>query len=250
MPSLNMLLAAAAALFVISCNGLPIFASRGVGHRSDLQTGYSMAENEAALAWRKVLCQAMRPGQRTRRRMDFSREELEAHSIQNGGQVIMKTDHEAQYTDTESQLRDAEAGSSISLSPSETSGYLPDAAGVIASFLDDNNLPDYLKGYTVNSPKCLLLVHESSNMTLGSSRGIGRIEFLTPGVVITAVVIFLLATIAFFDFMQWIQLYRRKSEPQPGLSKPSFMIDDKTRVIVRYSDNDDEDDSQKEMIAP
>ncbi|KAF3481176.1 uncharacterized protein GIQ15_03935 [Arthroderma uncinatum] len=253
MPSLKAVVASTLLLFVISSNGLPILASHDVGHSSDLQTGHYITEDEAASAWKRVLCELMHPHQGVRKRTALTREELDADRIQNGGQMVgylPLASSLAQHIDTKAELRDANAEQSTSLSPSQTSGYSPDALGVIANALNDEYLPDYLNGYARDGSRCILLAQEYSSRSRASFRSTGPIEFLTPGMIITVVVILLLVTIAFFDFMQWIHLYRRRSQSRRRRpSRPSSSPDDKLKYELRYSDGGD-DDSRREMMIP
>ncbi|EEQ33779.1 hypothetical protein McanCB56680_000694 [Microsporum canis] len=242
MHSLRGLVASALLLFVISCNGQPLHPSHDTGHLRDYQPGRSLADYEAASVLKKVLSQPMHTGDGIRNLVSIAREELAAQEAQNDDQTVMRTDSQLQNTDTEALHQDVK-DDSPSVSPSQTSGYSPDASGVIANSRDYDFLPDELNGYAGSSPGWLRLVKESGISTAGSS---GRVEFLTPGIIITGVVILLLVTIAFFDFMQWIHLKRSRPRRRPSMA--FFIIDGKAIPEIKYSDEDDY--GRREMTVP
>lgn len=129
-----------------------------------------------------------------------------------------------------------------SVSPSQTSGYSPDASGVIANSRVYDILPDELNGYAGSGPDCTHIAKDFSSI----NQGRGRIEFLTPGIIVTGVVILLLVTIAFFDFMQWIHLYRRRSKSRRRSSLAILIIGDKPGHDLTFCD-EDEYHSRKDM---
>ncbi|EGD97435.1 hypothetical protein TESG_04844 [Trichophyton tonsurans CBS 112818] len=229
------LVAASLLLFVISCEALPLHPSHDIGLRKDSQPGHSLAGDEADLAWKKVLCQLMHPGDSNLQIEATVREEIAAQTNQIDDQMILKTESEAQEADGKSANWNRRPSHTPSVSPSQTSGYSPDASGVIANSRVYDLLPDELNGYAGSNPDC---THIAKNFN-GISQGRGRIEFLTPGIIITGVVILLLVTIAFFDFMQWIHLYRRRSKSRRRSSLAVLIIGEKPGQDLTFCDEDE-----------
>ncbi|OAL71893.1 hypothetical protein A7D00_3925 [Trichophyton violaceum] len=235
MRSLIRLVAAGLLLFLISCEALPLHPSHDIGLRKDSQPGHSLVGDEAALAWKKVLCQLMHPGDSKLQIEATVREENTAETNQNDDQMILKTESEVQGADGKPASWNIRPSHTPSVSPSQTSGYSPDASGVIANSRVYDVLPDELNGYAGSSPDCTHIAQDFN----GINQGRGRIEFLTPGIIITGVVILLLVTIAFFDFMQWIHLYRRRSKSRRRSTLTILIVGDKPGNDLTFCDEDD-----------
>lgn len=88
MRSLIRLVAAGLLLFLISCEALPLHPSHDIGLRKDSQPGHSLVGDEAALAWKKVLCQLMHPGDSKLQIEATVREENTAETNQNDDQMV------------------------------------------------------------------------------------------------------------------------------------------------------------------
>ncbi|DAA74077.1 TPA_exp: Uncharacterized protein A8136_3575 [Trichophyton benhamiae CBS 112371] len=242
MRSLIRLVAAVLLLSVISCEALPLHPSHDIGLQKDSQPGHSLVGDEAALAWKKVLCQLMHPGDSTHQTEATVREEIAAETNQNDDQMILKTEPEMQGAEGKPVSWNIQPSHTPSVSPSQTSGYSPDASGVIANSRVYDILPDELNGYAGSGPDCTHIAKDFSSI----NQGRGRIEFLTPGIIVTGVVILLLVTIAFFDFMQWIHLYRRRSKSRRRSSLAILIIGDKPGHDLTFCD-EDEYHSRKDM---
>lgn len=91
MRSLIRLVAAVLLLSVISCEALPLHPSHDIGLQKDSQPGHSLVGDEAALAWKKVLCQLMHPGDSTHQTEATVREEIAAETNQNDDQMVCYT---------------------------------------------------------------------------------------------------------------------------------------------------------------
>lgn len=91
MRSLIRLVAASLLLFVISCEALPLHPSHDIGLRKDSQPGHSLAGDEADLAWKKVLCQLMHPGDSYLQIEATAREEVAAQTNQIDDQMVCYT---------------------------------------------------------------------------------------------------------------------------------------------------------------
>ncbi|EFR04091.1 hypothetical protein MGYG_07098 [Nannizzia gypsea CBS 118893] len=237
MHSLIKLAASCLLLFTISCNALPLISSRDIEPRRDSQPNHSLAGDEVASAWTKILCQPRLPRDSAGEIAATFEEELAGDQNQNDDQMIIKTGNEAQDADTKAITRNIKPSYTPSVAPSQTSGYSPGASGVIANSRDYDFLPDELNGYARSSTGCPLIANESNSI----AHGRGRIEFLTPGIIITGVVILLLVTVAIFDFMQWIRLYRRRlrSKQRRRSSVTVFIIGEKGDNNLTYCDDDD-----------